>query len=548
MKNIIITLSFLMFSFTSFAQLTIEQSIVTPPPYKVGDTITIKYTIDRGLNPVTTPRYSWLRYQFNNKALTYLSTTFSQGSSVQTFYTGWSNFRFNPSQSVDVKSLYGQYQSNPWSYTQDPNWNVAQLTVQRADAPIDGILATQKYIIKDQNLYSGIHKLDLAYAVDASGVVISPITTTSNGISMTNVTGNTSQFKVRVLFPQGYNITDHRVQLMRLKTDGTNTIDWSQQPIVSSNLDSSGEAIFTSGVKVGDSFGVFVSAPLQKTWMDNIVTVSDAYRSFLGHSQSDISGNPTFFTFPNLEKNIGNVTINDNTFNESDSYYLFAHVMGQNVSSNALIPSSTSVSVKYFSGLLNQSWINGTPTNNVTITNPIQEVNAVFAWGGDLDWSHSSSPTEISSRLGSVVSSTNKDVMLSTKKIISNSYVPPVLENVKVEVISKLENGKVTLTTSLSKSDLAGLEIIMNYDNSKLSLDRVVFDSGSTITNFTTDNNGRLTFGSIDQTKTSRIKSGIPYRLVFTPKIPITNTSGLFFFVLSDAVDGNGKKVNLIIE
>lgn len=534
----------MMFSFTSFAQLTINQSIVTQPPYKVGDTITIKYTIDRGLNPVTTPRYFWLRYQFNNKALSYVSTTFSQGSSVQTYYTGWSNYKFTPSQSVDVKSLYGQYQSSPWSYTQNPDWNVAQLTVQRTDASIDGTLATQKYIIKDQNTYNNIHKLDIAYSIDTNGGFISPITTSSDGINLTNVTGNTSQFKVRVLFPQGYSITDHSVQLMKLKTDGSNTIDWTQQPILTANLDASGEAIFTSGIKVGDSFGVFIGAAFQKPWMNDILTVSDAYRSFLGHSQSDISGNLTFFTFPNLEKKIGNITINDNVFNESDSYYLFAHIMGQNVSANAMIPSQTSTSVRYNSGLLNQNWLDGTPTHNVTVTAPIQEVSAVFAWGGDLDWSHSSSPTEISSRLG-VVTASNKNTMFKT---LSNSYVPAVLETAKLSVTSKLENGKVILTSSLTKSDLAGLEIIMNYDNNKLSLDNIVFDSGSTITNFTTDNDGRLTFGSIDQTKTSRIKVGTPYKLIFTPKTTLSNTSGLFYFVLSDAVDGSGKKINLIVE
>jgi hypothetical protein len=88
----------------------------------------------------------------------------------------------------------------------------------------------------------------------------------------------------------------------------------------------------------------------------------------------------------------------------------------------------------------------------------------------------------------------------------------------------------------------------MNYDTSKLSLENVIFNAGSTITNFTTDNNGRLTFGSIDQTKTSRIKVGTPYKLVFTPKTALSNTSGLFYFVLSDAVDGQGNKINLIVE
>jgi hypothetical protein len=41
---------------------------------------------------------------------------------------------------------------------------------------------------------------------------------------------------------------------------------------------------------------------------------------------------------------------------------------------------------------------------------------------------------------------------------------------------------------------------------------------------------------------------GTPYRLVFTPKTTLTNTAGLFFFILADAVDGLGKKVDLTIE
>jgi hypothetical protein len=113
---------------------------------------------------------------------------------------------------------------------------------------------------------------------------------------------------------------------------------------------------------------------------------------------------------------------------------------------------------------------------------------------------------------------------------------------------STLENGKVILTATLTKEGLAGLQVIMNYDESKLTLDNVSFDAGSTITNFSTRDGSRLTFGSIDQLKTARIKVGTPYRLVFTPKEPLTNTAGLFFFVLADAVDGLGKKIDLTIE
>ena len=115
-------------------------------------------------------------------------------------------------------------------------------------------------------------------------------------------------------------------------------------------------------------------------------------------------------------------------------------------------------------------------------------------------------------------------------------------------ITSTIANGKVILTCGLTKANLAGLQIIMNYDSTALTLDNVTFNAGSTVTNFSTHNNGRLTFGSIDQQKTARIKVGTPYTLTFTPKVPLTNTAGLFFFVLADAVDGSGNKINLIVQ
>ena len=536
-------------SLTSFGQIVVSQSVTPAPPYQVGDTLTVKYTIDRG---TSLPRYFWLRYSFNNKALAMVpnSTVFSQGTSTQTFFTGWNNYAFTPAPNVAVTNLYAQYQTTPWGYAVNNDWNVGQLTVQRTDAAINGDIATQKFVLKDQNTYNDIHKLDLAYAINDASANISPITRSATNLSLTSVSGNTSQFKVRVLFPQGYTITDHSVQLMRLKSDGSGDIDWSQQPIAQLPLDASGEALFTTQVKVGDSVGVFVGAAFQKTWMNDIVTVSDAYKAFLGHSQTDIGGTPNFFTYPNLETKVGNITKNDNTFNESDSYYLFAHVMGINVDTPAMIPSNTSTSVKWYSGLLNQSWLDGVVKNRVIIDTPIKEVHAVFAWGGDLNWSHSSDPSVIASRISSglytnSVNNVNQKMVMSTQKM---TYASKVYETAKLSVTSTLENGKVVLTTNLTKEELAGLQVIMNYDNNKLSLDNIVFDAGATMTNFSTKEGNRLTFGSIDQTKISRIKTGTPYKLIFTPKVQLSNTAGLFFFVLSDAVDAKGNKIDLIIE
>lgn len=556
MKRIILLATLVLFSFISEAQIIVNQSI-SAGPYEVGDTLTVTYTVDKG---TTNPRYFWLRYSFNNKALTYVSTTWNQGNQSQTYYTGWNNYAFTPAASAADTSLYAQYQATPWGYAANNDWNVGQLAVQRADQSVNGVIATQKYILKDQNTYNGIFKLNLSYAIDSStGANIPYVKTTAGPTSITGVTGNTSYFKVRVLFPQGYDITKHQAQLMQLKTDGSGDIDWTKQAIASKAFDASGEALFTTGVKVGDSLGVWVGGAVQQTFMNNIVTVSDAYKAFLGHSQTDIAGVPTFFTRPVLEKKIGLITKDKTTFSESDSYFSFAYVMGQDVSAKAWIPTNAApvngaVNYKWHAGLLNQSWLDGVAKHRVYVTTPTQTVDAVYAWGGDLDWSHSSSPEAIVASIaaGNYTNKANLTIgeikTMAMTSNMSNVYEQAKIESTSLSVVSKLEGGKVVLTASLTKADLAGLQVIMNYDSTKLTLDNVVFDAGSTITNFSTKDDGRLTFGSIDQLKTARIKTGIPYKLIFTPKVSLSNTAGLFFFVLADAVDANGKKVELVIE
>jgi hypothetical protein len=545
MKKLLVLLGIII-SLSTNAQLTVNQAVTTPSPYKVGDTITVKYTVDK---TTTKPRYFWLRYQFNNKALAYVSTTFSQGSSSQTFYTGWTGYKFTTNATKGATELYEQYKLTPWAYATNSDWNAGQLTVQRTDASIDAIIATQKYVIKDLSDYTNIHKLDLSYAIDDTSAKISPITTTTGLLSLTNVSGNTSAFKVRVLFPAGYDIAAHNVQLMPLKTDGT--IDFTKQPLQTKALDASGEVTFTSGVKVGDSLGVFIAPSSNKDFMNNIVTVTDAYKAFLAVSSVGIDGSSNYFTHPNREQRVGNISKDDaGVFNETDAYYLFSSVMGIDINTKSYIPYKAMTSYRWESALLNQSWLDGTNKNKVLVTAPFQSVDAVYAWGGDLDFSHSSNLDTIANRVstGNYVNSIKDANTIKSMSIGSLAYAAPILEKATLSLSSTLANGKVVLTAALAKADLAGLEVIMQYDTTKLTLDTVIFDAGSTITNFSTHNNGRLTFGSIDQMKTARIKVGIPYKLIFTPKEALTSTAGLFYTVLSDAVDARGKKIELIVE
>ena len=552
MKKLLTLIGILVISIATNAQLTVNQSVSPTTGLKVGDTISVKYTV---VKDTTTPRYFWLRYQYNNKALAYVSTVYSQGTSVQTYYTGWTAYKFtaNTTNNKVATSLYEQYLATPWGYATNADWNVGQLTIQRSDASINGDIATQKYTIKDLGEYTNIHKLDLAYSINASSAYVTPITTNPGTFSLSNVTGNTSQFKVRVLFPSGYAISSHAILLMPLKSNGSGDIDWTKQPIAQKTLDASGEAIFTTEVKVGDSIGVYVQATGTKTWMNNIITVSDAYKAFLGISQTDITGTANYFKYPALEKGIAHVTIATSAFSESDSYYLFANVMGIDVTTKAKIPKSTTAAtdVYWYTSLLNANALLGIEKHKVYVTTPTQTVDMVYAWGGDLDWSHSSHPDTVAARIASGIYTTSINPNEGSVKAFSTKsmeYAAPILEKATLSLTSVLANGKVTLSAALTKADLAGLQVIMQYDSTKLTLTDVIFDAGSTVTNFSTHNNGRLTFGSLDQLKTARIKVGIPYKLIFTPKETFTNTAGLFYTVLSDAIDAKGNKIELIVE
>ena len=117
MKKLILFLAVFLISLSSFAQLTISQSLSPTAGLKVGDTITVKYNLTKG-QVIKNPRYLWFRYQYNNKALAYVSTTFNQGTSAQTFYTGWTGYKFTFNGGASDNDLDVQYGLTPWAYTQ----------------------------------------------------------------------------------------------------------------------------------------------------------------------------------------------------------------------------------------------------------------------------------------------------------------------------------------------------------------------------------------------------------------------------------------------
>jgi len=513
----------------SFSQVIINQVVLEPAPYKVGDTITMQYFVE---NQNLDVNYLWFRYHYSNKHLEIVpnSTVFHQGASSQTFYTHWSNYIYNYNPSIAVGDLYGQYRNGLY-YSQNPDWNVAQISLQRTDAPISGLIVSQKYILKDNTSFIQIHKLHSASGTIRNGNAIQNIGSSVLWLDIKDVSRLVSSVKFKVAFPSGYDITKHTIQVVPTNTQGV--VDWSTnpQPVAVGYLDSSGEFL-TDKLEKNKQYQVKVNPASGQNLPDNIITVTDAYKSFKAINDRGINNSNPFFE-TNLETNIANVT-QDQNFDSQDSYYLFASIMGVDLSnvSGILIPTKDQTKpVKFLSGLTN-GFSSLTSNSLITPTLDNETYNLSYAWAGDLDFSHSS-PLVISSN----VSGTSKLTAKSQISINENTTI-------KTEII----NGKVVVSVGLDVNDLAGAEYKIGYDDLKLSFEDISFDTGNSTVNFSTHNQNIITFGSMDKQGVTSIKKGFPYKLTFKPKSALTNTTGLIFVYFSEAVSLQGNKVILNVK
>jgi hypothetical protein len=229
-------------------------------------------------------------------------------------------------------------------------------------------------------------------------------------------------------------------------------------------------------------------------------------------------------------------------FNLDDSYTMLAYLSG-NLNSTPLYPITSTLfggmnltanASTYSAGALFDNTF--TPTENTNI------INFYHGFNGDVDLSHSAIPvTPVSNVSGRMTTNS-----FAPKTLTSMSLSTPEVSN--LDIVSRLVGGKVELSINTTKTGLAGIQINVNYDTNILQFDEVKFDTGNTMTNFANNKDGKIFVGSLDIKGASTVKVGTPYRLIFTPKQPITNTAGLINFGITEGVKTDGTKVKFNIQ
>ncbi len=523
----------LLFPILAFSQNTyLFNSIVEPGPYSVGQIITVKFVIQYDQTPTNLVQFD---YKYNNKLLEKIDHTFKL-SAYQNSLNHWDGYYFNFKPNTDPTHLKVQYDA--WNlaggstYVLNPDWSVERITIQgSAFIPSPSEMIYVRFKVKDKGVTSYANYNNV---LSNSWAMYRNMTTGVNSgvfgnppLNLDAVTGGDAGLVVLNLNTPSTHPTQYKYTIQDTGTQAT---------VASGYFDSNYQAIVKGLTKDKQYHAdIKLDNTLASDWLDEVVSVTDTYLTFkqaigAGPTPGVVGANTFDYSLQYLYaevNNSGNVTFDD-------SYVMLNHIIGQ--------PSSTwytSVAngAKDFWGRIENY---GTATNdyyfgqNFYFKPTDTEKTFTYSHGfiGDVDFSHSALPNG----------------QKLTGKLSTSSKVAKNAENYNLVVTTSLVGGKVVLETNFDLKNLVGTEFIVQYDPSMLTFDEVKFDTGSNMTNFATPKGNKIYFGSLDQSGVQTVKTGTPYKLVFTPKTVLTNTAGLIYFKVAEAVKQDGTKVILKIQ
>jgi hypothetical protein len=536
-------LLFLLLPLFCLAQdLKLDHSYIDSPDFEVGDTITIKFnTIQITENVV--PNLYVFDYEYNNKLLQKITHRFKvtdneSNTNAQVSLNHWDGYKYKVLSTYDEDDLSAQY-LNGWlnrtqvegdtdSYPADNDWSVERITIQDGvGITYNNTLIEVDFKIKDKintsyTNYNNVTHLNWMRAEDNSTSTQYDVDAMQQKITLADVEGGDAGSVTINLKTPNENPTHYKYNILN-----------NNSSVATGYFDANYQAIVT-GLEnnIQYTINIEVDNELASDWLDDVATVTDVFLVFKEaiKAGSDPSGSTNTFTH-GIQFLLGEVN-NSGNVDFDDSYVLLSHIMNENVSE--WFTSSTN-GAKNVWGEKNQY---GYSTNEYYFGQRKDftptDANKVFDFGhgliGDVDFSHSFEP------------------IVKENTPIARGVVQSSSENLNLDISTSLVNDKVELIVELEKEDLAGMQFVIQFDDTLLEFEEVQFNTGNLLTNFATERNNKLYFGSISVENQENIKTGKPYKIIFNPKQAITNTSGLIYFQTTDAVTDEGTKVILKIQ
>ena len=545
--------------------LKLDHSYTDTAPFIVGDTITVKFNT---LSDNDVDVYFMIfDYQYNNKLLQKIDHTFKlpDNSSANKNLSHWDGYSFNVltqfagvAQSpadLDFQYKEGWLNRGNGSYGTSNDWSVERITVQEANTAISHgeTLLEVRFKIKDRqgtgyDDYTELTRLSWMKATDNTStadtnlyeVGVGPaginLNIESEG-AVTGVNAGTVTLNLNSEAKADY-ATDFTYKIYA--ADGVN--GKTGEALLTGNVDANGQMIFAGGdLSIGESYYLELGVSDQAEWFDDVITVTDVYiifqQAIAASSGGSGPGAGSSNTFDySIQYLLGELT-NSGNIDFDDSYEALGHIQGVEGLSEWFTSDDNgakdvwgrveNLGVSTDDYYFGQNFI-FTPTDDT------KTFNFGHALIGDVDFSHSYTPTAESSAL----STSSARMSLTTKALQT-----PTTAN--LDINTELIEGKVHLSINIEEEDLIGAQFSVKYDETILTLDNAIFDTGNEMTNFANhrEQDATVSVGSLDQSAEVTIKTGVAYKLIFTPNEELDNTSGLITFSFTEAVKQDGSKV-----
>jgi hypothetical protein len=517
-------------------------------------------------------KYLFLDIQYNHNILTPVTDGFAFTGIDAVLDAGPITAKYdfpNTSFSIiqgDLRDSHTKWKNGTATYSaQNAKWSVVRIAVQLSNKSLQDLLDPSTYLtvnsifdmmftIKpDSNLDAEQEfRLTLAHIEDTDGVMITnPIyATATDGREYYSVEeAVTYNATLHFNLPETLDPTNFKVTV----SNGDTMSETSTSTTYT--LDANADVILTD-VTLDQVYSVWNLEPIDASYIPDVHTVTDAYRSF--QYLTDVGINGTDTTYDNFGLFSADANLNQ-AFNSADTYGLLAYVLGLDVAGEFCLPQQNDDGTWYHGCTATVLYENFTiaklgaeldirktePTGtnywngDFTPTENLLTFDFAFWHHVDLDQSHSTTfPANITTSAITGKSFNDMTINFSSKPV----------GDTKLDMVSKIEGGLVKVELTHNGEDIVGLQARIKYDTSKLALKNVVFDTGNTVTNFSKPFEGELLFGGLSTDGKETIKKGKAFTLEFTPIGTVNNVTGLFYFENTDAVKANGDKINLNIQ
>jgi len=520
---------------------------------KVGDTLIMKFQyFKKDGNSLTLGQFD---FEWNNKLLSYISHESQAPTGASFARNSWTGYKFNPKSNTDEDDMDVQY--NWWrneagnnSYSTSSDWSVERITVQSSSAyPSDGEFVKYKFKIKDKfgsnySDYNNIIKVNWANYQESDGTQIQTIKNPSSqslsGIQGGNAGAVTINLSSKLL---DNNVSDGTDYSYVIKNGAGETVS-------SGDFDASAQAS-VSGLENDVQYNISVSISDLPEYLGEVVTVSDlalVFAEAIG-AGSGPSGNSTTFDYY-IQDIIADIVGGDDGVNFQDSYEILAYLQGVTTGNTNYITKAGTV--HEYSGI--KETYGAYSNNSVTFANTFtaidsdqssKTINVAHGLRGDVNFSHSYEPSVSSGEKSTSSQATSQSFRVSMAPGAKYNET----ETANLDLVSEIVDGKVHFSINSQVEDMIGSQFNIEYNTNVLTLENVIFDTGNEMTNFSNIiEEGKVRVGSFDQNFTQVVKTGTPYKLVFTPNEEIQNTSGLITFRVKEGVKADGTQIKFNIQ